>query len=147
MVRLHESLRSRLTDTQPLPDVRAGALSCLGAGMHYHAYTWRGQTSQLEAETPRLISDWFRRKPAATWDDPEPAVAWLRKGYGEIAESIRHSYPPSWMTLDEELDHARHDLNHGQEVIWTYYLGGITAGLYVIACPDRWGKVPCPTGR
>lgn len=112
--------------------------------MHYHGYYWKGLTSQLEAETPRLINQWFQREPAATWQEPDPAVEWLRKGYGEIAESIRHTYPDGWMTLDEELEHARHDLKHGQEVVWTYYLGGNTAALYVIACPDRWGKVPCP---
>lgn len=115
--------------------------------MHFHGYTWRGATASRSAMVPEFTREWLQRTPSATWDDAAEAAEWLATQYARIQHDIKHTKPADWPTAEEQAKHAQQDLSCGQEVMWEEYLGGTTALLIVMACPDRWGKVGCPTGR
>jgi hypothetical protein len=128
--------------------------------MHWHAYTWNGNGTELAREAerrptspdftasplpPMRTGEWLAKpahRIAATFEDPSKAVEWM------VAEYAPARPPTDMIPLECRTKDARDLLPRGVDVQWGEWL---TAGRFLtigmICCPNRHVVHPCPTGR
>lgn len=88
---------------------------------------------------PRLV--------AATWDDPEAAVGWLREIYAETPPVTREDGRCAYLDADTKAAYAVELLGHRTDVVWAYWLPGQSYAHYsVVCCPNKYlPEIACPT--
>lgn len=115
-------------------------------GVHYHAYSWRGDGKALQdneqaradlaAEAPPMhVRDWLgkpQRLMRAAPLTPEDAAAWLRTEYQLIAAQLQGTA----VGVEERMRTKLHDLRCGNDTVIAEWLrGGQMAYLVVLSVP------------
>jgi hypothetical protein len=104
---------------------------------HWHCYLWQGdgvswgrdcdRRSTLTDITPLVVRDWLN-KPAWTIkqapEDPEAAVAWLKREYDKVTQSIGQQ--ATAIPEKTRFGIALYDLRAGNDLSWGFWVGTST---------------------
>lgn len=116
---------------------------------HIHQYEYR----EPQPRNSELVRDRLRSRPKRTFDTVEEAVKWHEKWIGEVRR------PAGYWGEDGELarvprllEFTRSQLEHGGDVVDSFWSGGEVIAATLIPCPPReipgFPKAPpCPVGR
>ncbi|GAA0934427.1 hypothetical protein [Nonomuraea longicatena] len=126
--------------------------------MHWHAYTWLGNGTELAREherrptspdfpasplPPMRTGDWLLKpanRMARTFGDTDAAAGWMGDQYAPVQP------PTDKIPLNARINLASDLLPRGVDAQWGEWLAAgrfITVG--VICCPNRHVGHPCPT--
>lgn len=116
---------------------------------HIHQYEYR----EPQARNSELVRDRLRQRPKRTFETVDEAVAWHEGWIGEVKRPAG-----SWGADGEEvrkaglLEFTRSQLEHGNEVVDSFWSGPEVIAATLIPCPPRVipgfpVPPPCPLGR
>ncbi|NYI07171.1 hypothetical protein [Allostreptomyces psammosilenae] len=109
-------------------------------GLHWHAYSWRGDGMELViAEDSRrmpavrgndlppfVVKEWLDKPDrlirAVLWT-PEGGAQWLGKEFRAVADEMRPAEQRAFVSDERRFGMAEYELACGNDVVWGFWLG------------------------